>query len=511
MKKSFTPILVGCGQVTQREEDPKIALSPLDLTAKACFEAADDTNIGKNIFNKLDTIILIRSFSDTSWRFKCPFGNSNNPPKSLANRLKADKAKLIYSLPGGNMPQWSINRLSEMISSGEIEIALLAGGEALNTQKNAKRKKINLNWKETINDTNYLSWGVNKPGWTKTEELHHMNGAIYAYPMIENALRGYLGHNINEHMDYMGELFSKFSTIASKNPLADRRQKFSNKDISTVSKNNPFIGFPYTKLMNSNAYIDQSSAIILTSVEKAKELSIPRNKWVYLHGCADAFDHWYMSERKNFYSSPAMSIVAREALEMAETSIKEMDYIDLYSCFPSAIEIACKEMNISINDPRGLTVTGGLPYFGGPGNNYVTHSISEMMTILRKNQDKMGLITANGNYITKQSIGIYSTKPLEKEFKIKSPDIYQKEIDKDKGPNFSVIANGKANIETYTVMFDREGPIFSILFGRLSDGKRFIANTINDRNLLNEMTKIDYLNASGYVKNKNGKNTFIPD
>ena len=309
----------------------------------------------------------------------------------------------------------------------------------------------------------------------------------------------------------MGILFSKFSTVASKNPLADRRQNFSNEEISTVSKDNPFIGFPYTKLMNSNAYIDQSSAIILTSVEKAKELSIPKNKWIYLHGCADAFDHWYMSDRKNFYSSPAMSIVAREALEMAETNIKEIDYIDLYSCFPSAIELACKEMNISINDPRGLTVTGGLPYFGGPGNNYVTHSISEMMKILRKNQDKMGLITANGNYITKQSIGIYSTKPLEKEFKIKNPNIYQKEINKDKGPNFSEIANGKANIETYTVMFDREAPIFSILFGRLSDGKRFIANTINDKNLLSEMTKIDYLNASGYVKNKNGKNTFIPD
>ena len=511
MKKSLTPILVGCGQVTQREEDPKIALSPMDLTAKACFEAADDTNIGKNIFNKLDTIILIRSFSDTSWRFNCPFGSSNNPPKSLANRLKAGKAKLIYSLPGGNMPQWSINRLSEMISNGEVELALLAGGEALNTQKNAERKKINLNWKETINDTNYISWGVNKPAWTKTEELHHMNGAIYAYPMIENALRGNLGHNINEHMNYMGILFSKFSTVASKNPLADRRQNFSNEEISTVSKDNPFIGFPYTKLMNSNAYIDQSSAIILTSVEKAKELSIPKNKWIYLHGCADAFDHWYMSDRKNFYSSPAMSIVAREALEMAETNIKEIDYIDLYSCFPSAIELACKEMNISINDPRGLTVTGGLPYFGGPGNNYVTHSISEMMKILRKNQDKMGLISANGNYITKLSIGIYSTKPLEKEFKIKNPDIYQKEIDKDKGPNFSEIANGKANIETYTVMFDREGPIFSILFGRLNNGKRFIANTNNDKNLLNEMTKIDYLNASGYVKNKNGINIFIPD
>jgi len=512
MNESLIPILVGCGQITQREEDPTIALSPMDLTAKACIKAANDTNIGKKIFNLLDTLVLIRSFSDTSWRFKCPFGSYSNPPKSLAYRISANNVNnLIYTFPGGNMPQWTINRLSEKIAKGEIELALLAGGEALNTQKNAQRNKINLNWNEITNN-NYVSWGIDKPGWSEIEELHKMNGAIYAYPMIENAIRGNLGHNIKEHLSYMAELFSKFSLAASLNPLADKKKKFTSKEIGNVNKDNPFIGFPYTKLMNANAFIDQSAAVILTNVAKAKELSIPKNKWVYLHGCADAYDHWFLSDRINYYSSPAMSIVTKEAFKMAQCKIKDIDYMDLYSCFPSAIEIACKEMKIPIDDSRGLTITGGLPYFGGPGNNYVTHSIAEMMKKLRQNPDKKGLVTANGNYITKQSIGIYSCKPIEKVFKIKDPKLYQTKINKNKGPKFINTANGKAYIETYTVMFDKErNPIFSILFGRLTNKTRFIANTINDKNLLTEMTNKDYLKATGKVINKDNKNIFIPD
>ena len=506
-----TPILVGCGQVTQKEENVEMALSPIDLTAKACLNASIDTSIGKKLFEKLDIILLIRSFSDTSWRFKCPFGSSDNPPQSLANRLNANsKAKLIYSFPGGNMPQWSVNKISDMIANGKIELALVAGGEALYTQKNAQRNNIILDWTEKNHNKNYVSWGINKPGWTKVEEQHHMNGAIYAYPLIENAIRGNLGHNIKEHMNYMGNIFSKFSATASKNPLADRKNKYSAKDIALVSQSNPFIGFPYTKLMNANAFIDQSAALILTSVGKAKELHIPEEKWVYLHGCADAYDHWYMSDRINYFASPAMSVVAREAFEMANSDISEISYIDLYSCFPSAVEIACKEMNININDQRNLTITGGLPYFGGPGNNYVTHSIAEMMNILRKNPGKKGMITANGNYITKQSMGIYSTEPLKNNFKLKDSNIYQKSINQNKGPKFTNVAEGRANIETYTVMFNREEPLFAIIYGRLENGTRFIANTPNNKDLLNDMTKSEYLNKKGFVNNKNSKNIFEP-
>ena len=511
MDETRIPILVGSGQVTQREPDPFMALSPIDLTAVAARNAAEDSGAGNVLLKSLDTIVLLRSFSDTSWRFTCPFGKYTNPPLSLANRLGAENAtRLIYTHPGGNMPQWSVNRMFEMITHGKLEVAMIAGGEALATQKSAQREGLTLDWNEDPGGR-YEEWGVDKRGWSDIEDRHRMAGAIFAYPMIENAIRGNRNRSISEHSLEMGKLFSGFASVAADNPLADRRKSFTSEQIATVSSDNPYIGFPYTKLMNSNAFIDQSAAIILTSVAKAKEFNIPKEKWVYLHGCADAYDHWYLSDRINFFSSPAMSKVGKETFEMADCTLDDIDALDLYSCFPSAVQIACDEMGIPLNDSRGLTVTGGLPYFGGPGNNYVTHSIAEMINKVRSKPGIKGLVTANGNYITKQSAGIYSTEPKEKVFAPKDPSIYQAEINSKKGPTVTEFANGNATIETYTIMHDREGPSFGILFGRLSDESRFIANTPDDNALMTKMTSDDYLGASGKVKNIDGFNIFTPD
>ncbi len=511
MDDSRTPVLVGCGQLTQREKDPARALSPMDLTTDAAHLAAADTGAGKALLEALDTVVMIRSFSDTSWRFASPFGRYGNPPRSLANRLGANAARrLIYTYAGGNMPQWCVNRLFEMITRGKCEAALIAGGEALATQKAAQRAKLQLEWSEDAGGEPE-TWGVEKRGWNEMEQRHRMAGAIFAYPLFENGIRGHLGRSIPDHLAAMGRLFAHFAAVAKANPLADRRAGYSAEAIATVSADNPYIGFPYTKLMNANAYIDQAAALVLMSVAKAKALGIPREKWVYLHGCADAYDHWYISDRINFHSSPAMRTVARETFEMAGKSLADIDHIDIYSCFPSAVEIACSEMGIPVDDARGLTITGGLPYFGGPGNNYVTHSIAEMMKRARAAPGSYGLITANGNYVTKQSAGIYSTVPPERPFAPRDPATYQAEIDAARGPAVVDVAEGDGTIETYTVMHDRNGPTYAILFGRLADGRRFMANTPDDPALLGDMTLRDYLGATGRVRHDSGVNVFVPN
>ena len=511
MDEARIPVLVGCGQITQREKDPERARAPMDLTADAARLAVEDTGAGSALLAALDTIVMIRSFSDTSWRFASPFGRYANPPRSLANRLGATSAaRLIYTHPGGNMPQWCVNRLFEMITHGECEAALIAGGEALATQKAAERAKLQLDWSEDPGSAPEI-WGVDKRGWSDMEQRHRMAGAIYAYPLFENGIRGHLGRTIPDHLAATGKLFAHFAAVAKANPLADRRAGYGAEAIAAVSADNPYIGFPYTKLMNANAYIDQAAALVLMSVAKAKAVGIPQEKWVYLHGCADAHDHWYITDRHNYHSSPAMRTVARETFAMAGMSLADIAHIDLYSCFPSAVEIACAEMDIPIDDPRGLTVTGGLPYFGGPGNNYVTHSIAEMMTRARATPGSFGLVTANGNYVTKQSAGIYSTTPTEKAFVPRDPALYQAEIDYDRGPVVAEVAEGPGSIETYTVMHDRKGPTYSILLGRLGDGRRFMANTPNDPALLADMTDRDYLGARGRVQHADGINIFVPD
>ena len=510
MDESRIPILVGCGQITQRETDPAKALSPMDLTEAAARQAADDAGASDALLSALDTVVAIRSFADTSWRFGAPFGQSGNAPRTLVERLgAADAKRQVYTFPGGNMVQWSINRMFEMITRGELGAALIAGGEALSTQKAAQRAGLTLDWREDPGGEPEM-WGVETRGWNDVEDRHRMAGAIFAYPLFENALRHHLGRTVAEHGATLGELFARFAAVAAANPLADRRNGFSAEQIAAVGPDNPYIGFPYTKLMNANAFIDQSAALILTSVAKAKSLGIPRDKWVYLHGCSDTYDHWYISDRKNFHTSPAMRVAGEEALAMAEIGLDDIGAFDIYSCFPSAVQLACQELGLALDDPRGLTVTGGLPYFGGPGNNYVTHSIAEMMNRVRAEPGMKGLVTSCGNYVTKEAIGIYSTDAPEGPFAPKDPSLYQAAINADMGRPSVEAANGGAEIETYTVMHDRAGPSYAIIMAILDDGSRCIANTANDPDLLADLVANDYMGAPGMVAHTDGLNIFTP-
>lgn len=508
--ESRIPVLIGCGQLTQREPDPARAASPLELTAHAARLAARDAGVDDALIERLDTIVLIRAFSDTSWRFACPFGGSTNPPRTLASRLGAVGARrLVYTYAGGNMPQWSLNRLCERITRGEVDTALIAGGEALATQRAAQRAGLALDWRDDPGGEP-AHWGVATRGWNDVEDKHGMRGAIYAYPLFENAIRGSLGRTPDAHRLAMGELLAGFARVAAANPLADRRVAYDATTIATPGARNPYVGYPYTRLMNANAYIDQAAAVIVTNVATANRLGVARDRRVYLHGCADAHDHWYISDRRDFHSSPAMRAVFERALRMAGVSLDAIDAFDLYRCFPSAVEVACAEIGLAPDDPRGLTVTGGLPYFGGPGNNYVTHSIAEMMNHVRARPGTLGLVSANGNYLTKHSAGIYGTEPPARPFAPEDPALIQAVLDRVPHPPVSALADADGRIETYTVMHEREGPAWSIVFGRLDDGTRFIANTERDPALLAAMCTQDFLGRAGRVRHDGARNLFTP-
>ncbi|HYL34711.1 MAG TPA: hypothetical protein VEV17_02225, partial [Bryobacteraceae bacterium] len=401
--------------------------SPWDLMAQAGAAALADAG-AHGLLQAIDTVATLRLFSDTSHRFATKLGGSTNPPKSVADRLGIHAARHIYTWNGGNMPQYLVNCFAEAIASGEMRAALITGGEALRTQHVVERAGLPVSWQEDPGGEPELI-GDPRRGWSDYEDRHQMRAAIVMYPLIENAVRRARGRSVADHLTAMGDLFARFAQVAVSNPLAIRREGYSAERLAAVNHDNRWIGFPYPRLMNANAFVDQAAALIMTSVGQARKLGIPESKWVYLHGCADSHDHWYLSERVHLHSSPAIRCGARKAFEMAGRTLADIRFFDLYSCFPSAVEIGCQEIGLAEDDPRGLTVTGGLPYFGGPGNNYVTHSISEMMRRLRAHPGRCGLVTANGNYVTKHSFGIYSTTPVRGAWRRESPAVLQAELD----------------------------------------------------------------------------------
>jgi acetyl-CoA C-acetyltransferase len=255
--------------------------------------------------------------------------------------------------------------------------------------------------------------------------------------------------------------------------------------------------------------VNQGSAVIMTSVRKARELGIPQSNWVFIHGVGEAVEK-LISFRQRYDRAPAMGLSGRKAFDMAGRTIDDMDFIDLYSCFPSAVEVACDELGLSYDDPRGLTVTGGLPFFGGPGNSYSLNAIAAMQPLLRGKPGSYGLIGATGGYLSKQGTGIYSTTPTKGTWARENPASYQGEIDSLPDVPFTEAPSGDGTIETYTVCFGRSGPERGIVIGRLGDGTRFIANTPSDEATLNGLMEKDSLGRPGTVSHADGRNSFAP-
>jgi len=452
--------------------------------------AIADAN-GSGLAESIDAIAVVRLFQDSG--FGAPFGTSNNFPAGLAQRIGANPRRHIYSPEGGEVPQHLVNLFSEEIAAGRHDVVLLAGCEPMRTQARAQRAGLVLDWSEEFPNTAEALVGLRpSPSATmlsaqgahesegkrravsKHEIAHGIALPSHVYPLFENALAHHYGVTPAQHLANIGELMTRFAKIAEQNPYSQIPIARSAAEIISVSDENRMIAYPYTKYLNSNMFVDQAAAVLLMSTEAANRAQIPVEKRVYLHGSADIHERLLVSDRMNYHSSPAIRIGAARALAAAGITVSDLHHIDLYSCFPAAVEISADEIGLAHDDPRGLTLTGGLPYFGGPGNNYAMHGIAEVVARCRANPGSWGFNFANGMYLTKHSFGVWNT--ISKPFSRQDPRSYQVEIDAMVTPELVERPDGLGLIETFTVVFHAGVPMFAIVIGRLvSDNRRFLA------------------------------------
>lgn len=501
MSDDRTPILIGASQLTQRDVDPAAAKEPLGMMVETARGAAADAGADARLLRQLDCVAVVNVLA---WRYA-------NAPRLLAERLEAAPKQELYTTVGGSTPQWLVNETAARIVAGRVRLALLAGAEAMHTLWRARRAGVELKWSTNGAGAPTIV-GDARTGASDHEMNHGLQMPTQIYPLFENALRAHYGLSLAAHRERLGLLCSRLSTVAARNPYAWLRQARTPAEIATITADNRLIGFPYPKYMNAIIDVDQSAAVLMTSVGTARDLGIAPSRWVYLMGCGDARDLWFVTERVNYYSSPAIRIAGRQALQMASLDISQIDYFDLYSCFPCAVQIARDMLGIAEDDPRPLTVTGGLPYHGGPGNNYTMHGIATMMEKLRAARGTKGLVSGLGWYMTRHSIGIYGTEPNPGPWMQPDPEIYQAEIDRAPHPELVMEPSGRAVIETYTVLHDRDGQTTKgIVIGRLQDGRRFVANTPEDRLVLEALMAREAIGTAGTASSSGGLNRFEPD
>ncbi|OBG25579.1 acetyl-CoA acetyltransferase [Mycobacterium sp. E3198] len=456
-----TPVLIGYGQVNHRGDiDPATrSVEPVDLMAAAAREAADP-----RVLEAVDSVRVVNVLS----------AHYRDPGLLLGGRIGAKDFATLYSPVGGNVPQSLVNQACLDIQRGRAGVVLLAGAETWRTRRGLRARGGRLEW--TVQDESVPMApvsGDDVPMAGEAEIRIGLDRPAYVYPLFEQALRIAGGESIADHLERIGELWARFNAVAVGNPHAWIRKPVTAGEIRRPGPQNRMISWPYTKLMNSNNMVDQGAALVLTSVEHAKRLHIPAERWVFPHAGTDAHDTPAIAERDELHRSAAIRIAGARAVELAGLGVDDVDYVDLYSCFPSAVQIAATELGLSVDDPaRPLTVTGGLTFAGGPWSNYVMHSIATAAELLVANPGRRALLSANGGYLTKHSFGVYGTEPPAR-FRWEDT---QPAVDREPTRKGLVEWEGVGTVEAWTTPFDRDGkPEKAFLAVRTPDGSRTLA------------------------------------
>ena len=472
------PVIVGVAQLLQRSDDPAAAREPLELMVEAVLRAADDAG-SRELLRRAGAVRVVRGM----WRYA-------DPGRVIAERVGCSGARTALTQYGGNYGQSAVNRTFLDIQRGALDVAIVTGAECGRTSAQLEKLGRRPEWSDTPGVPDEII-GEDLLLSHEAEIARRIRLPIQMYGLFDIALRHANAETVHGHLVRISELWAGFSAVASRNPSAWLREPKSAEEIRTAGPENRAVSFPYPMLMTSNPRVDMGAALLLTHEALARRLGVPREKWVYPHAASDAHDHTYASERDELHRSPAIRIAGRRALELAGVETGDLGYRDLYSCFPSAVQVSARELGLDESQP--LTVTGGLTFGGGPMNNYTMHGIARMAEVLRAAPGAKGLVTGNGGYLTKHAFCVYSSEPPTQPFRHAEP---QAEIDALPKRGVALEHTGAVAIEAYSVSCDAGGtPETGHVACRLPDGRRTWGN-VTDRDAAAAMTREEFCGRS---------------
>lgn len=458
-----TPVVVGVGEVTHRGND---FVDPIDLAVEAARRAVKDA--GRPVERRIDTVA-------TPGILVIP---RDNPASRIAEAMHISPARRISCPVGGNTPQYLVEVLGGEIREGRADVVLVVGAESGHSARKLQGRALLDSPPPPRSGDESL--GDARPGLSQAELSVGLSWPHEVYPIFESAIAARHGRDFDAQREWLGTLMAPFTAEAARHPeQAWFPRARSATELSEVTAENRMVCLPYPKLLNSIMSVDMAAAFILMAAEVADELGVARDRWVFPWSAATCNDVYFPVERPDLSRSSGIEVAARKALNAGRLTIDDIRWFDLYSCFPSAIEMAAEALDLDPLDDRGLTVTGGLPYHGGPGNNYVSHSIVEMVRRCRRDPTDVGLVTGLGWYSTKHSVGLWSATPPPTGWRLLDTTVEQAQIDSSRlGVAGVDEATGCATVDGYTVVYDRDGqPRWTPIIAHLSDGQRVVARS----------------------------------
>jgi acetyl-CoA C-acetyltransferase len=485
------PVVIASGQSIERVE----TVTPVDLMERACEAAFTEAPRLRDAIDRLSVVNVMTRAGPA-------------PATELAARIGAGAAACEVTTIGGNTPQWLVSRAATDIAAGSLSATVIAGAEAIRSSRARRAAGLprhpGMDWLPPDPVV-----GDDLPGVGPAESAIGLMAPVHVYPLFESVVAARAGHDAVAHRRAMGELLAPFTTVAEANPFAWFPEARTAAAIATPTPDNRIVCEPYTKRMTAFLGSDQGAALIVCSLAAARRAGVAERA-VFVWSGAEAVDVRFPAARPDPGCSPAIAAAGRAVLASASAAagrraalgIDDIEILDIYSCFPSAVELATEALGIALGDTRGLTVTGGLPYFGGPGNNYTTHGIAAVTDELRGSSDggsrvRLGMATGLGWFITKHALGVYGSAPPPGGFRRGDTVADQWRIDASAVPvALEVDTPTPAAVIAATVIRDSEGtPTGAPLLARLPDGRHMALAPADDE----VIAAVGHLDVPGLV------------
>ena len=488
--------IVGTGRHTWRDES-QLAPEPLSMWEFVSRLAIDDANTTNDVAAQLDHLAVVHT---QSWDY-------DNPVRRLGERLGRDDVHGVSSLIAGTSPQRLIDQAAASMMRGEISTALIVGAEAQSTVRRLERDGQVPQW--SFPNPNAVGIEASLSEWYLPTELRHgVLPAWLTFALLAQARWAERGGRPSDRTA-MFDLLASLSNIAAHNPDAWYPVAHSAERLAQNDAANRSIATPFTKLTTAFPFVDMAAANLLVTDAVADKWNIPEERRIYLRGWGFARDASHIAGRTSLSSSPAMRTAFSDALTMAGLQQEEITTFDLYSCFGSALQFARDALGLADNDPRPISLTGGLPYHGGPGSNYMNHSISTLVDFLRENPTANGMVTGIGMHMTKHVAGVWSATPGD--LPLSDSDQEQRSVldDDDAGHPVRDSASGPVTIESASALYDRDGePNSVIAICSLPDGSRCYATT-RDADAIAAVIADEWVGASASVHPTDAGTNFL--
>jgi acetyl-CoA C-acetyltransferase len=467
------PVVVGVGAITQHASDAAQALDAFELMAAAAERAGEDSGVPKALA-EIDLVLAPRG----TWSYR-------DPGRVVAERFGAsDPRSVVGDL--GVLQQTLLTRAAQAVAAGDADVVLVCGTEAKHRALLAAKAGVEMT--DADPSRGEPDEVVRPVGdiLSRTEIERELAVPAHQYATIESAIAHVEGRTPVEQRRHVAALWARFADVAAANPDAWDRSDPSADVIGTPAAGNRAIAMPYTKLLCSQWNVDQAAATIVMATGTADALGIARDRRVFAHAAAESNQMVPLPYRAEIHRWPAFEAVV-EALGLTGPDALVPSVVDLYSCFPAAVQVQARALGRALDPP--LTVSGGMTFGGGPLNHSALQAFVPLVRRLREEPDALGLITSVSGMITKPGASLWSAAPPKERFL--GVDVTETAIARTAVRELLPDVLGRGTVAAHTVVYESGEPARAIAVLDV-EGSRTIART-GSKDVAVAMTEADWV------------------